>query len=62
MGTLFEALQNAEYRRLYARYLVMKRQSLSERLIREFDLTSISLIEKEMANYERRRKKTLLRN
>lgn len=56
MTVLLEALQDSEYRKLYARYLVMKRQPISERLIREFDLRSISLIEKEMRNYEKRRK------
>jgi hypothetical protein len=56
MGTLFEALQNTEYRRLYARYLVIKNQPISERLIHEFDLKMISLIEKEMRGYEKRRK------
>lgn len=56
MGTLPQSLRNAEYRRLYGRYLVMKRQPISERLIREFDLKMISLIEKEMHDYEKRRK------
>jgi hypothetical protein len=56
MGTLLLALQSSEYRKLYARYLVMKNQPISERLIREFDLRSISQIEKEMRRYEKRRK------
>ena len=56
MGTLFEMLHDAEYRRLYAHYLVLKLQPISERLMREFDLTTISVIEKEMRKYEKRRK------
>jgi len=56
MSTLLQALQNPEYRKLYARYLVVKNQPISERLIREFNLKTISVIEKEMRNYEKRRK------
>ena len=55
MCALLQTLQNSEYRKLYARYLAMKNQPISERLIREFDLKTISLIEKEMRKYEKRR-------
>ena len=56
MSTLLEALQNLEYQKLYARYLVIKWQPISDQLVRQFDLRTIAAIEKEMRNFEKRRK------